>query len=119
MSSLLSSVTRARRALSSLLKAIEQADVSPKESLILNIRFQLIGLGSLEDDLSVGRPSRRVWSFGQAAIPALTTFMNGLSKQTNGQVEDELASARSAIADLAAALSVFAERGEVEELQSP
>ena len=98
--------------LKQVLSSAVEAGVAPDTRHMLNAQQVLDGLIALENECRLGPPSRRMWSFGQAAIPVMSSTLNGLSKKSDGGADKEIAHCRLALNQLAAALIAFAEGRE-------
>lgn len=99
--------------LQALLGEIETSDGAVSKPVVLNLEAQLRGLLVMEQEMRLGAPNRRVWSLGQAAVPVLPSFFNGVSKQAPGLAGDEIARCRSAVSDFGESLVTFAEGREL------
>ncbi|MGH1492123.1 MAG: HAD family hydrolase [Acidimicrobiales bacterium] len=99
--------------LQAVLDAAERTGGAVGSSTVLSVEAQLSGLRLMEREMRSGPPSRRIWSFGQAAVPVLSSLLNGLARKSAAMAENEVARCRSSVSTLGDALIVFAEGREV------
>lgn len=92
-----------------LVQAIETNETPVQKSVRLNLDVQLSGLRVLDQELETGKPGRRVWSLGQAAMPVLPILLTSVTRQAPTLDPELVARCRTSIAALGEALVSSAE----------
>ena len=109
MNGLHEAVRRSAAELRALLLHIEAEHAPVPRSVKRNLDLQLRGLVTLEQELGAGRPTRRVWSLGQASIPVLGSLLNAVQQRAPALDPSPIDRCRESLTDLGDPLVAYAE----------
>lgn len=105
-------VRQVRADLEIVLRNAEEVGLQPANRHMLNARQLLVSLRILEHECRIGIPSRRAWSHGQAAVPVLSSTLNGIARRTGRTQPNDIHTCRRSLAHFSDALIAFAEGRE-------